>query len=63
MKLIDSETIDKKLTEFYMQQTKYKLESLKVQDNSKLKLHSSYFSFEHNIPNYLQITLSSLVLL
>ena len=36
IKSIDSETVDKKLTEFYMQQMKDKLESLKVQHDSLL---------------------------
>ena len=43
IKIIDSETVDKKLTEFFMQQTKDTLEKLKVQDDSRLKLYSCFF--------------------
>ena len=66
IKFIDSETNDKKLTEFYIQQTKDLLEKLKVKGDSQLKLYSSIFSFKNNIPNYLKLNLkqpSRLVLL
>ena len=55
--LFDYETIDKKLTEFYMQQTVDKLDNFKLHDDSKLKLYSSIFSLDSNIPNYLKLNL------
>ena len=55
--LFDYETTDKKLTEFYMQQTIDKLDNLKLHDDSKLKLYSSIFSLDSNIPNYLKLNL------
>ena len=60
--LFDYETVDKKLSEFYMQQTIDKLDNLKLHDDSKLKLYSSIFSLDSNIPNYLKVNLKQLIL-
>ena len=43
---LDSGTVDKLLTKFYMQQTKDNLNNLRLHDDSKLKLYSSVFNFQ-----------------
>ena len=54
---LDSETVDKLLTRFYMQQTKDNLNNLRLHDDSKLKLYSNVFNFNDNVPDYLKLNL------
>ena len=54
---LDSETVDKLLTKFYMQKTKDNLNNLRLHDDSKLKLYSTVFIFNDNVPDYLKLNL------
>lgn len=53
----DVETLDKKLLEFYMQQTTNSLNTINVNEDSKLKLYSSIVNFNGKAPTYLKLNL------